>query len=160
MAYKNIVIFDLDETVVDSSHRTPNHPDGTLNLPLYLELKNRENTMKDGLHPMADLWRSLDLTKTYVVVCTARTWADFDQEFLDTHGLVAHKILHRCASGKENFSPDAQLKVKWLNRVLNLRQFKDLPTVMFDDATKVLSAIRNRGIPCLNAIKVNARLAA
>ena len=80
---KSIVIFDLDETVVDSAHRTPNHPDGTLNLPLYLQLKTRENTLQDGLLPLADLWRSLDLNEVYVVVCTARTWADFDQEFLD-----------------------------------------------------------------------------
>lgn len=160
MAYQNIVIFDLDETVVNSAHRTPNNADGTLNLPLYLSLKNRENTLKDTLHPIADLWRSLDLSKTYVIVCTARTWAEFDQEFLDIHGLIAHKILHRCASGRENHHPDAQLKVKWLNRILNLRQFKNLPTVMFDDATKVLTAIRRRGIPCLNAHKINARLAA
>lgn len=131
-----------------------------MNLSKYLELKNRENTLKDGLHPMADVWRSLDLSKTYVIVCTARTWLDFDQEFLDIHGLKAHKILHRCASGKENFSPDAALKNKWLNRILNLRQFKNLPTVMFDDAAKVITAIRGRGIPCMNAIKVNQRLVA
>lgn len=28
MAYQNIVIFDLDETIVDSSHRTPNNLTG------------------------------------------------------------------------------------------------------------------------------------
>ena len=33
---KRVVIFDLDETVVDSAHRTPNNPDGTLNLSRYL----------------------------------------------------------------------------------------------------------------------------
>ena len=158
MAFQNIVIFDLDETIVNSAHRTPNHPDGTLNLPVYLKMKTRENTMKDTLHPMADVWRSLDLSKTYVIVCTARTWLDFDQEFLDIHGLKAHKILHRAANGSENHSPDAQLKNKWLNRVLNLRQFKNLPTVMFDDAKKVITSIRQKGIPCLNAVKINQQL--
>jgi len=64
---KRVVIFDLDETVVDSAHRTPNHPDGTLNLPLYLTLKTRENTLRDKLLPLAKYWKSLDLSETYVV---------------------------------------------------------------------------------------------
>ena len=157
---KRIVIFDLDETIVDSSHRTPNHPDGTLNLPLYLNLKTRENTLRDGLLPLADFWRSLDLSETYVVVCTARIWADFDQEFLDMHGLVAHKILHRAADGSENTTPDGKLKRKWLRRILNLKQFQKLPAIMFDDANKVIAEIRSMGIPCLNAHKVNAKLSA
>jgi phosphoglycolate phosphatase-like HAD superfamily hydrolase len=156
---KRIVIFDLDETIVDSAHRTPNHPDGTLNLPLYLSLKTRENTLKDGLLPLANFWKSLDLSENYVIVCTARTWADFDQEFLDMHGLVAHKILHRAGDGSENSTPDGKLKRKWLG-MLNLKQFKKLPAIMFDDANKVISEIRSMGIVCLNAHKVNAKLSA
>ena len=160
MAFTNIIIFDLDATIVDSSHRTPNHPDGTLNLPLYLELKTREKTMQDTLLPLANFWKSLDLSKTYVVVCTARTWLDFDQDFLDMHGLKAHKILHRAADGSENHSPDAKLKNKWLRRVLNLRQFAKLPAIMFDDASPVISEMRRNGLTTLNAIKVNQKLAA
>lgn len=157
---KRVVIFDLDATIVDSAHRTPNNEDGTLNLPLYLQLKTRENTLRDGLLPLAEFWRSLDLSENYVVVCTARTWADFDQEFLDIHGLRAHKILHRKADGSENHSPDAKLKNKWLRRVLNLKQFRNLPAIMFDDASPVIAEMRKAGITCLNAIKVNQRLQA
>jgi hypothetical protein len=155
---KRIIVFDLDATIVDSSHRTPNHEDGTLNLPLYLEMKTRENTLKDGLLPLADFWKSLCLESNYIVVCTARTWADFDQEFLDMHGLTAHKILHRKADGSENHERDNKLKRKWLRRILNLKQFQKLPAIMFDDATPVISEIRDMGIVCLNAIKVNERL--
>jgi len=155
---KRVVIFDLDATIVDSEHRTPNHADGTLNLPAYLELKTRENTLKDGLLPLARYWKSLDLTETYVIVCTARTWADFDQEFLDVNGLVAHKILHRAGDGSENGTPDAKLKRKWLN-ILNLKQFKGVPRIMFDDAKPVISEMRKMGLVCLNAITVNKRLA-
>lgn len=160
MAFKNIIIFDLDATIVDSAHRTPNHADGTLNLPLYLEMKTRENTLKDELLPLANFWKSLDLSETYVVVCTARTWAEFDQEFLDMHGLVAHKILHRKADGSENYVKDGVLKNRWLRRILNLKQFKRLPAIMFDDAAPVISAMRQAGLTCLNAIHVNRRLAA
>ena len=156
---KRVIIFDLDETIVDSSHRTPNHPDGTLNLPLYLSMKNRESTFKDSLLPLADFWKSLDLSENYVVVCTARTWADFDQEFLDHHGLVAHKILARFTERQKTMK-DAELKREGLGYLFRLKQFKDLQKIMFDDAKPVISEMRKMGIQCLNAIKVNQRLAA
>jgi phosphoglycolate phosphatase-like HAD superfamily hydrolase len=156
---KRVVIFDLDETVVDSAHRTPNNPDGTLNLPLYLTLKTRENTLRDGLLPLANFWRSLDLSNTYVIVCTARTWADFDQEFLDIHGLKAHKIIARFTE-KDKTLRDAELKSRGLRKLFNLRQFRDLPKYMFEDAKPVISAIRKLGIVCLNSHKVNQRLQA
>lgn len=159
MTYKRLVIFDLDETVVDSAHRTPNHPDGTLNLPLYLQLKTRENTLRDGLLPLAEFWRSLDLSETYVIVCTARTWAEFDQEFLDMHGLRAHKIIARFTEAEKQMH-DPELKRRGLSRLFNLRQFRHLPKFMFDDAKPVISAMRDMGIVCLNSHKVNRRLTA
>lgn len=156
---KRIVVFDLDETIVDSAHRTPNNADGTLNLERYLQLKTRENTFKDTLLPLADYWKSLDLTENYVVVCTARTWADFDQEFLDFHGLHAHKILARFTPAQCKMR-DPDLKRRGLNKLRGLRQFSRLPIVMFDDAKPVISEMRRMGIACLNAIKVNQRLQA
>lgn len=156
---KRVVIFDLDETVVDSAHRTPNNPDGTLNLPLYLQLKTRENTLRDGLLPLAKYWRSLDLSETYVIVCTARTWAEFDQEFLDMHGLKAHKIIARFTEADKTMR-DAELKSRGLRKLFNLRQFSNLPKIMFDDAKPVISAMRGLGIVCLNSHKVNRKLAA
>lgn len=156
---KRIVIFDLDETVVDSAHRTPNHADGTLNLPLYLQLKTRENTLRDGLLPLATFWRSLDLSETYVIVCTARTWADFDQEFLDMHGLHAHKIIARFTPAQCKMR-DPELKRRGLRKLFSLRQFRHLPKYMFDDAKPVISAMRELGIVCLNSHKVNRRLQA
>jgi FMN phosphatase YigB (HAD superfamily) len=156
---KRVVIFDLDETVVDSAHRTPNHADGTLNLPLYLQLKTRENTLADGLLPLADFWKSLDLSETYVVVCTARTWAEFDQEFLDMHGLRAHKIIARFTEA-HNKMRDPELKRRGLRKLFSLRQFRHLPKYMFDDSKPVISAMREMGIVCLNSHKVNRRLQA
>ena len=156
---KRVVIFDLDETVVDSAHRTPNHADGTLNLPLYLELKTRENTLQDTLLPLADYWKSLDLSETYVIVCTARTWSDFDQEFLDMHGLRAHKIIARFTPAQCKMR-DADLKRKGLSKLFALRQFRKLPKYMFDDAKPVIAEMRRMGLVCLNSHKVNRRLAA
>lgn len=157
--FRKICVFDLDETVVDSAHRTPNHPDGTLNLPLYLTMKTRENTMQDGLLPLAEFWRSLDLSETYVIVCTARTWAEFDQEFLDIHGLKAHKIIARFTEAQKKMR-DPELKRRGLSKLFSLRQFRNLPKFMFDDSAPVISEIRKMGIVCFNSHKVNARLQA
>ena len=156
---KRVVIFDLDETVVDSAHRTPNNPDGTLNLSRYLELKTRENTMQDGLLPLAEFWKSLDLSDTYVIVSTAPTWADFDQEFLDNHGLRAHKIIARFTPAQSKMR-DAELKRKGLSKLFALRQFRNLPKYMFDDAKPVIAEMRRMGLVCLNSHKVNRRLTA
>ena len=156
---KRIVIFDLDETIVDSAHRTPNNPDGTLNLPRYLEMKTRENTFKDGLLPLADFWRSLCPRENYIVVCTARSWADFDQEFLDNHGLRAHKIIARFTEAEKKMR-DPELKRRGLSRLFNLKQFRNLPKFMFDDAKPVIAEMRRMGITCMNSHKVNRRLQA
>ena len=69
---KRIVVFDLDETIINSAHRTPNRADGTLDLTRYLEMKNRDSIMKDSLLPLADVFKSLDRKENYVVICTAR----------------------------------------------------------------------------------------
>ena len=41
MTYKRVMIFDLDETLVNSKHRTPNRADGTLDLAGYFRNKTR-----------------------------------------------------------------------------------------------------------------------
>jgi hypothetical protein len=156
---KRVCIFDLDETVVDSAHRTPNHADGTLNLPLYLQLKTRENTLRDGLLPLASFWRSLCLKENYIVVCTARTWADFDQEFLDMHGLRAHKIIARFTAAQRQMR-DPELKRRGLAQLFALKQFRHLPKYMWDDARPVIAEMRKMGITCLNSHKVNRKLQA
>ena len=51
--------------------------------------------------------------------------------------------------------------LKWnkLNRLFNLKQFKTVPKLMFDDNGSVLSKMRENGIVAINSLKVNKRLA-
>jgi len=156
---KRVVVFDLDETVIDSSHRVPNNPDGTLNLPLYLKMKCRKLVMRDRLLPLINIMRSLCRKDNYIVICTAREMASYDYEFLLRHGIHAHKIFNRSACGKDRKTKDAVLKSRWLNNLRNLKQFRNLPWYMFDDAAPVISQMRQDGIICLNSVKVNRRLA-
>jgi FMN phosphatase YigB (HAD superfamily) len=160
MAFKRIAIFDLDETIIDSSHRTPNKPDGTLDLDRYFALKNRESIMRDTLLPLAETFKRLDRSENYVVICTARAMNQDDLDYLAMHGLVAHKLLCRPLDGSENHIKDGILKRRKIQRLRNLKQFAGKPVVMFDDAVPVIREMRRIGVICLNAIKVNKRLGA
>lgn len=160
MTFKRVMVFDLDETLIDSKHRTPNRPDGTLDLARYFELKNRESIFRDSLLPLAQFFKALDRSENYVIICTARAMNQDDYDFLDAHGIHAHKVLCRPADGSENHIRDPQLKARKLQRLRNLKQFQGKPVTMWDDAAPVIRKMRGIGVICLNAVKVNQRLQA
>jgi len=157
---KRIVVFDLDETIIDSAHRTPNKADGTLDLQKYFELKTRESIFRDSLLPLADTFKALCRRDNYIVICTARAMNQDDFDFLEMHNLHAHLVLCRPLDGSENHIRDADLKARKIQRLRNLKQFQGKPVVMFDDAKPVIARMREIGVACLNAIKVNQRLQA
>ena len=157
---KNIHIFDLDQTVIDSSHRNPNNPDGTINLEKYFKMRNRTNIFRDKLLPLAKIFKQLKKDDSnYLIIATARNIDHDDVDFLRANGLDANIILSRKWI-IESTVPDADLKARKLNSLFNLKQFKNVPKFMFDDAPKVISKMRKLGIVTLNAIKVNEKLAA
>lgn len=152
---KNIIIFDLDGTVIDSAHRTPNKPDGTLDLQAYLNLRSHENIMKDTLLPLAKAMRSL-FSENYIIIATARNIDASDYEFLEKHNLPFHKFFSREWGCMER---DASLKLRQIKKLLNLKQFRGKPCYMFDDASPVIREMRKAGIRCLNSHKVNRKIA-
>ena len=85
---KNIIIFDLDETCINSEHRTPNNPDGTLNLPAYIELHSADNVAKDTLLPISRIMRDRYNMGDYIIILTARDMAEWDYKYLDIHDLL------------------------------------------------------------------------
>ena len=156
---KQITIFDLDGTVIDSAHRTPNNADGTLNLEAYIARHTAENVARDTLLPLARLISAAYTSGAYVIILTARDMHACDYEFLAAHGIAAHKIMSRdkVKSKKHYYSGDGEYKAKWIRPFLNLRQFKGAAVVMFDDAAPVKTELR-RIFPVLCANKVNRRL--
>lgn len=134
---KKIAIFDLDGTVIDSSHRTPNHPDGTLNLDGYFELKTRENVFKDTLLPLADKMKEMyDSGEYHIVICTAREMNEDDYDFLYIHNLKYHEIFERSNVRKPHHwnLPDAAYKTK------QLKPYKYKKYEFYDDAGPIVSA--------------------
>jgi FMN phosphatase YigB (HAD superfamily) len=157
---KTVLIFDLDETVIDSRHRTPNNPDGTLNLAGYIANHTRENVMRDTLLPLARVMREAYSVGHYVIVCTARDMKQADYDFLALHGLKYHKIMSRDTVRHPSHYrlSDGAYKARWLRGFLNLRQFAKSTVVMFDDAKPVKATLRKLGIRVLCAHKINRKL--
>ena len=82
-----LYIFDLDGTVIDSSHRQNTRPDGSLDLAHWIENNTAEKILADSLLPLAEKMRSVRSAKDTVAVITARVIQDADLAFLKRNDL-------------------------------------------------------------------------
>jgi len=153
---KNISIFDLDGTIIDSSHRQMVKADGTLDLAKWFEFATPEKIFEDTVLPLAQQVRKRQKRGDYVMVCTARNMTDADFEFLQNEGICPDKIISRPVG---NMEPDGVLKAKQLNSFLSLKQFAKASKVMFDDAASVRSSLRKIGIAVINPAKIARKVA-
>ena len=99
MKKTQIFIFDLDDTVVDSSHRatlTVVNGQVELDLDAWRQDSTRENIMKDSLLPLSNFMREcIQAEHTFVWVCTARNMQQADHDFLAQNGLTPNLVLSR-----------------------------------------------------------------
>ena len=154
-------IFDLDHTVIDSSHRQITKADGSLDLKNWIENCTQEKIMADKILPLADFWRTYAAARHEIVVCTARVMGEYDHAFLANHGLQATAILSRpmgCADA------DADLKENLLrdyahNTGRSWARFSRNAAI-YDDNLSVLLRLESIGIAGYNALSLNATLKA
>ena len=154
-------IFDLDHTVIDSSHRQLTRADGSLNLDHWRENCTREAIMADQLLPMARVMQGAIENGLDVIICTARVLSVHDIAFLIEHGLYTDNILSR---PEGDASGDADLKVRLLtehaaSRGMSFRSFTRW-AYMWDDNKNVLRVLREHGIKTYCAIEANNKLKA
>ena len=162
MAY---VIFDLDHTVIDSSHRQATLPDGSLDLAHWFENNTPEKIALDSLLPLASQMRNIYAAGHTVIVCTARSITTPEiqaahDEFFARNDLPFHVFLNR---EPDNMESDAPLKIRLLENYFKSQGFScaaEATAIMFDDNLKVIDAMLSIGITCFNAVKHNKRLAA
>ena len=155
-------IFDLDHTVVDSSHRQHTLPDGSLDLNAWRENSKPAMIERDVLLPLAHEWRKLQRKpKAKILVCTARVMGPADYFYFGSRGLFAETIISR----KEGDStPDDLLKLRGLKRYcaqngISWRRFCNT-AIMFDDNKNVIKTLTANGLQCHNALEINERLGA
>ena len=155
----NYKIWDLDGTVIDSSHRYSTLPNGDIDLPRWIADNTRENIERDSLLPLARLMRSNYRQGDTVIICTARVLGVYDHCFLADHGIKAQFILSRAIGDNRG---DAELKRQKL-----LALFADLKIPfsrwsksawLYDDNQGVLNMAEKLGIRTRNAVQLNLQL--
>ena len=150
---KPIYIFDLDGTVIDSSHRFTGTAEGKVNLAKWIEDSTRENIFKDSLLPLAKFMKALMKANQNVWICTARNMSKDDFDFLAEKGIKAKTIL--CRKDGDHRA-DAEMKTAKLKRLFNLKQFQNAEKIMFDDNKTNQQEMPKIGIRCLdeNAMRI------
>jgi hypothetical protein len=153
--------FDLDHTVIDSSHRQITRPDGSLDLAAWIHNNTRDNIMADTLLPLAAQWRKVDRKGATIVICTARVMGEHDYEYLRVNGLRWDACLSRRAGDS---SPDAELKERMIRNYaatfpVSWARFCRT-AVFFDDNKNVLEMLARIGIKAYDSISLNERLSA
>ena len=152
-------IFDLDHTVIDSSHRQLTLADGSLDLAHWVENCTREKIFADSLLPLATEMRDLIAKNRSVIVCTARVMSEHDHDFLVSHGLAPDAILSRplgdCTS--DHLLKERLLREYCQTRKLSFARFCSR-SVMFDDNQNVNAHLASFGINTQCAIRVNKML--
>lgn len=167
-----IIIFDLDGTIIDTSHRYRNTPEGHCDLDFWFANSTPEMIARDALLPLAETMRFLhDLGHT-IVVCTARQFTPLNGvdlgavyvQFLADNGLHYHHLLHRIMAGDDHETlGDGALKIRLLSDLATSLGFADIAAmqaVMFDDNLGVIESLSAVGVTVFDATKENARLAA
>ena len=155
-------IFDLDHTIIDSSHRQLTRADGSLDLDHWIENNTPEKIAADSELPLANHWRTIQQGRhNRVLVCTARVFGDADLLWLESRGLYADAILSRPLGDS---SPDADLKENLLrqwsaeNSIPWARFSRS--ALIYDDNLNVLNRLDSIGIAGYNALSINAEMVA
>jgi len=152
-------IFDLDHTVIDSSHRQLTRPDGSLDLDAWRANCTADKINADTLLPLARTMRLAYAKGHNVIICTARVLSRHDLTYLADNDLRYHVLLSR---DEGDDTGDALLKRRAL-----LSHFRGQPvarwarrSVFFDDNQGVLKMAKSLGIMTRDAIQLNQRMGA
>lgn len=137
-----IEIYDLDGTVIDSSHRYRTITDwasGETRIDLEHWRANEYKAMDDGLLPLAEQYmRSLADRSIFVIVATARVMNDPDWQFMrEVLGMPNYFISRKDGDSQSGNT----LKIKGLQKLANLRQFDMSKAVFYEDNASYLKAV-------------------
>ena len=135
--YKRIRVYDMDGTIVDSSHRYRTVTvDGVekIDLTFWRDNCTADKIMADGLLPLAEQYKA-DIAdpETYVIIATARVMQDADFQFIAEKLGQPNQVFHRKANDN---SRGADLKRRQLRRLFSLRQFAKITDRMFFEDNK------------------------
>lgn len=173
-----IVVFDLDMTIVDSSHRHASKPDGSIDLAHWFE--NCHRVVDDSLLPLARAVRVFYEGPNEVIFCTARCMQQADYDWLAARSnILPHHALY---SREGYFVPpghpeyensyhgfigdgrgDGEIKLQQIQahiKARGFRNFAEAEVIIFEDNLKTLDLFKQHRAIGINAVNVNKRMAA
>jgi hypothetical protein len=136
-----IAIYDMDGTIVDSSHRyrTIVGDDGVTRIDLPYWRDNEYRAMHDGLLPLAAQYMADIADKTvYTIIATARIMHAPDWQFVNE---ILGKPDYFISRADGDIRSGATLKIKGLQRFFNLKQFQKADAVFYEDNIAYLKAV-------------------
>jgi hypothetical protein len=135
---RKVEIFDMDGTIVDSTHRYRTMPCGT-KIDLEYWRANEYRAMDDKLLPLADYYKEcLANPEIYVIIATARVLHEPDVKFINEILGKPDYIISR--KPNSNIS-GGLLKINGLARFFNLKNFRNATFTFFEDNTAYLKAV-------------------
>lgn len=140
---KRVAIYDMDGTIVDSSHRYRTIVDANgerIDIEYWRE--NEYRAMDDGLLPLANQYRA-DIAdpECYVIIATARVMHAPDWQFVNEILGAPDYFISRPADS--NVSGKV-LKINGLAKFFNLNNFKNADFVFYEDNIQYLKAVCDR----------------
>lgn len=140
-AIRKVSIYDMDGTIVDSSHRyrTIINIDGIEKIDLDYWRANEYRAMDDGLLPLAEQYRAeLNDPSIYVIIATARVMSNPDWQFVNE---ILGKPDYFISRKSGDSISGSQLKINGLQKFFNLKQFRKADAVFYEDNTSYLKAV-------------------
>lgn len=138
-----VAIYDMDGTIVDSSHRYRTIADENgerIDLDHWRE--NEYRAMEDSLLPMFEQYRvDLQDENCYVIIATARVMHEPDWQFVnEVLGMPDYFISRRDGDSQSGKT----LKINGLAKFFNLVSFKGAEFVFYEDNISYLKAVCDR----------------
>lgn len=135
-----VKIFDMDGTIVDSSHRYRTIIEkGIEKIDLQYWRDNKYRAMEDGLLPLAAHYREcLRDPNIYVIIATARVMGEADNQFVKEILGAPDYLISRKAGDTIS---GGLLKINGLQKFWNLRQFRRASWTFYEDNAQYLKKV-------------------
>jgi hypothetical protein len=173
-----VIVFDLDMTIIDSSHRHASKPDGSIDLAHWFQNATPEKIAGDTLLPLAKSVKAMFDAGHHVVLCTARCMQKADWDFIAKHfDAIPHHALysrpgHFVTPDSPEFADsyhgfvgdtagDGELKIRQITEYvqsIGCKDFDDANVIIYEDNMKTLKLFLENGAIGINAIRANERL--
>ena len=146
-------IFDLDGTVIDSSHRLGDSLDD------WRRLNTADNIAADSCLPLFDQMLDAINDNLDVIICTSRVMGKYDFQWLQANGVDGVTILCRDSSDDRHcgFFKLALLHDYAKSLGMTWARFRRT-SMMFDDSRDVQKTLRSVGLRVIDPVNYNLNI--